>query len=99
MEKVGIEVRVDGEHETGTGWLCTMTIVWPDAVATDHEVGLSWVDHEHLVGGMVSPSRVVEVAARLAAVQMGREAMPTRCDVSSLRRLIDGFDELVRSEN
>ena len=95
----GIEIRIDGEHETGTGWLYTISIMWPDAVVTDHEITLSWVDHEHLVGGAISPSRVIEVAARLAAVQMGRQTMPARCDVSSLRRLIDGFDERIRSEN
>lgn len=89
-------IRIEGEHETSNGWLYTFTVDWADAGATDHELTLSWVDHEHLVGGAVTPSVVARVSGTIAATHFGAGALPERFDVSSLRRMIPGFDNLLR---
>ena len=91
------QVTIDGEHDTDRGWLYTMTVRWVDGSTSDHELTLAWVDHEHLVGGAVSPSVLAKSAAVLACGYMGHEKMPSRCDVSSLRRLIPDFDALVKA--
>ncbi len=90
-------VQIDGEHETSTGWLYTLTIQWDDTVSTDHELTFAWVDHEHLVGGTISPSLIAQSAAKLAAGHFGQGQMPQRCDLSTLRRRIERFDEQIRS--
>lgn len=90
------QVTIDGEHDTDRGWLYTMTVRWVDGSTSDHELTLAWVDHEHLVGGGVSPSILAESVGRLAADHFGKEEMPDRCDVSSLRRGIPGFDESIK---
>lgn len=90
-------IQIDGEHETATGWLYTMSITWADGSVSDHELTMAWVDHEHLVGGAVSPSVIAKRAAGFAGAFFGKENMPSRCDVSSLRRLIEGFDEQVKA--
>lgn len=90
-------IQIDGEHETQTGWLYTMTITWDDGSSSDHELTMAWVDHEHLVGGAVSPSLVAKVGARLAAEFFGQAQMPARCDIANLRRRIEGFDLAVKA--
>ncbi|MBL4590622.1 MAG: hypothetical protein JKY96_01545 [Phycisphaerales bacterium] len=90
-------IHIDGEHETSNGWLYTFHIDWSDGQRSDHELTLSWVDHEHLVGGAVSPSVVAAVVARIASAHCGHKGMPARCDVSILRRQIAGFDEMVKA--
>jgi len=89
-------ITIDGEHETPNGWLYTFTVGWGDGSSSDHELTLAWVDHEHLVGGAVSPSVIGERAAQLASAHFGRDEMPARCDVSSLRRVIAGFDAAIK---
>lgn len=92
-------VEVEGEHETPQGWLYTFRVRWEgdEASATDHELTLSWVDHEHLTGGSVSPSVIGGCAARVAAGHFGPALMPARCDVSILRRRISDFADRLRS--
>ena len=85
---------LDGEHETSNGWLYTFTLPG-SGEPTHHELTLSWVDHEHLVGGAIAPEHVAQACFRLAAEHFGAE-MPARFDVSALRRRIDGFDTRVR---
>lgn len=85
-------VSIDGEHETQTGWLYTMHIEWNDESRSDHELTLSWVDHEHLVGGTISPSVIAKAAAKLAAQHMGKSKLPARFDLSTLRRMLSEFD-------
>lgn len=89
-------VQIDGEHETQTGWLYTFSVQWADGSSSDHEMTISWVDHEHLVGGGVSPSVLAHRAATQAANHLGKGGLPARCDVSSLSRMIENFDALVR---
>jgi hypothetical protein len=90
-------VQIDGEHELDNGWLYTISVSWEDGTTSDHEITFAWVDHENLVGGTVPPSQVVLAAGELAAAHFGSENMPVRCDVSSLRRHIPGFDSTLRS--
>lgn len=90
------EIRIDGEHETANGWLYTLSIRWGDEPWRDYELTMAWVDHEHLVGGMVSPSEVALRALGLACDHFGERKMPARCDVSSLRRVIEDFDQRVK---
>ena len=87
--------QLDGEHEIANGWLYTFSVGNGDD-RTHHELTLSWVDHEHLVGGAIAPERVAAAAFALAMGQFG-ESLPERVDVSSLRRKIESFDERVRS--
>ena len=90
-------IKIDGEHGTQHGWLFTLCIEWGDGVSSEHEITMSWVDHEHLVGGAVPPSVIAERAAKLAAAHFGQIELPERFDVSSLRRRIDNFDYLIKS--
>jgi hypothetical protein len=90
-------VCIDAERETPNGWLYSIRIEWSDTSSSDHEITLSWVDHEHLVGGGVPPSTLINAVAQLAAEHFNHDKMPMRCDVSSLRRLITGFDAHVRA--
>jgi hypothetical protein len=85
---------LDGEHETPRGWLYTFT-VQTDSDARHIELTLSWVDHEHLVGGSIAPERVAEAVLVVALDFFGRD-LPARFDVASLRRRIDGFEQTIR---
>ena len=90
-------IQIDGEHETATGWLYTFTVGWADGSESDHELTMAWVDHEHLVGGAVSPSVVARTAAEMAAGHFGQMKMPPRFDIANLRRRIPGFNESIKS--
>ena len=87
--------QLDGEHETRNGWLYTFS-VGPDGQQRDHELTLSWVDHEHLVGGAIAPERVAFAAFGLSLDHFGAQ-LPTRFDLSMIRRRIDDFDAKVRA--
>lgn len=87
--------QLDGEHETGTGWLYTFTLNLGDE-PTHHELTLSWVDHEHLVGGAIAPERVAHAAIALAIEHLD-PPLPQRFDVSSIRRRVDGFDTRLKN--
>lgn len=85
---------LDGEHETQNGWLYTFSLLGKGD-STHHELTLSWVDHEHLVGGSIAPERVAFACFALATESFG-DSLPPRFDVSVLRRRLDHFDERVR---
>lgn len=87
--------QLDGEHETPKGWLYTFTLHM-GAEPSHHELTLSWVDHEHLVGGSIAPEHIARAVFMLAVEVFGAE-MPPKFDVSTLRRRVDGFDERVRA--
>ena len=85
---------LDGEHETPRGWLYTFTL--KDPAGDRHiELTLSWVDHEHMVGGSIAPEHVAEAVFQIAIEFFGPD-IPARFDVASLRRRIDGFEQLIR---
>lgn len=90
-------VSIDGEHDTSTGWLYTLSIEWDDGTRSDHELTISWVDHEHIVGGTIPPSVIAKVAAKIAAEQIGKPTLPARFDLSTLRRAIPDFEYLLKT--
>ena len=87
--------KLDGEHDTPNGWLYTFSVD-RGGEQSHHELTLSWVDHEHLVNGSIAPERVGSASFGLALGHFGT-SLPERIDVSSLRRHIESFDELVRA--
>ncbi|MEX0877140.1 MAG: hypothetical protein WD114_06745 [Phycisphaerales bacterium] len=90
-------ITIDGEHDTDRGWLYTLSVSGDDGVVRDHELTMSWVDHEHLVGGAIPPNLVANASARIALEHFGLHELPARFDVANLRRLVDDFDERVRT--
>lgn len=86
---------LDGEHETRNGWLYTFTLN-QGAAPSHHELTLSWVDHEHLVGGAIAPEHLAKAIIGLA-IEFYGEALPSKFDAASLRRRLDDFDERVRA--
>ena len=95
------QATIGQESETGRGWIYGLTIRWENGVATEHSLSLSWTDHESIAGGQVRPS---VLAAAVAGIMMETQLdlitdrrLPARLDVSTVRRLIDGFDEAVRA--
>jgi hypothetical protein len=85
------QIRVEQEEETPRGWRYRATIEREGAGATEHEVTLAWVDHEHWSGGRVAPSTVVE---RLLGVLVERgEELPERFDAATARRKFKGLDD------
>lgn len=84
---------LDGEHETPSGWLYTFTL---GADGSHRELTLSWVDHEHLVGGGIAPEHAARAVLTLAIEHFG-DSIPARFDCSSLRRRVDDFEQRVRA--
>ncbi|MBO6738987.1 MAG: hypothetical protein JJ916_03920 [Phycisphaerales bacterium] len=89
------EFTLDGEHETRNGWLYTFTLI-QGSQTHHHELTLSWVDHEHLVGGTIAPEYLAKAIFELAVTYFG-EQLPSKFDASSLRRRVDDFDDRVRA--
>ncbi len=84
------QVRVENERETPQGWRYRVVVERAGAASTEHEVTLSWVDHEHWCGGRFAPSTVVE---RLFAVLLERgEEIPARFDAATARRWFRELD-------
>lgn len=91
-------ITIDGEHETNRGWLYTFTTNWRDGSSSDHEITLSWVDHEHLVGGTISPSVIAQAVAEIMLEEFNQKNMPIKSDVSSLSRLIPNFEQRIHAQ-
>lgn len=90
-DKVAIEVRT--ETEVQTGWEYHIRITRPGREATDHQVRLAWVDHDHWSGGTKAPSKVIEaVVEAVLRADPGRE-LPARFDASTARRWVPTLDE------
>lgn len=92
-----LSIVVDDEYETDRGWSYVVTLSWKARGTTEHEITLSWVDHDQLSGGLMPPSRLVERVAEVAATAMGVDELPARFDVSSMRRAIPEFERLVHN--
>lgn len=85
--------RVLEEHETAHGWSFRLTVDRHAGPTTEHEVTLSWVDHDHWSGGTTPPSRLIE---RLVGILAGHVAdLPSRFDAARARRWVPQFDELL----
>jgi hypothetical protein len=88
------------ETETPRGWSYRVTLHRSPDRASTHTVTLSWADHDQLSAGLVPPSRTVEAA--LAVVLRhgeGIDRLPSTFDIATLRRMIAGFDDLVRERS
>lgn len=85
--------RVLEEHETPNGWLFRVAIDRPDAPSTEHEMTLSWVDHDHWTGGVVPPSRLAERLLALLTPKI--PDLPPRFDAAKARRWLPDLDDLL----
>ena len=90
-----IDTVVESEHETQHGWVYEISLSWKSQGVTQHQVRLAWVDHDALCGGAHPPSDVAKRAATIAAQALGHAELPSKFDVSTLRRLIPGFERLI----
>lgn len=92
-------IHIGPETETGRGWSYRVTIDRLPEEPLPYEVSLSWSDHDLLSGGFHPPSKTVEAAITVAISRVELFArLPARFDVSTLRRMIPGFDGLVREK-
>lgn len=92
-----LSIVIDEEYDTDRGWLYLVTLSWKSRGTTEHEITLSWVDHDQLTGGMTAPSQLIECVAEIVASAMGVDEMPAKFDVSSMRRAIPEFQRLVNA--
>jgi len=92
--------RIGHETETDRGWSYDVTVHRAGGPGTRHTVTLSWADHDLLSGGLHPPSRTMRAAMRvLVGVDpsvIDPSGLPSRFDLSTLRRMIAGFDDAVR---
>lgn len=91
-------LEVLAEVETQSGWSFDIEILWTAAGSTRHQVTLSWVDHDHLSGGRVPPSKVAEAIANTVAAVKGPLDTPVEFDASTARRWIENLDAQVRQQ-
>lgn len=92
-----LSVVIDEERESQRGWSYLLTLSWKSRGTTEHQITLSWVDHDQLTGGSTPPSVLIERVANLVASAMGVDEMPSKFDVSSMRRAIPEFERLLNS--
>ena len=92
-------ITISREVEQVRGWCYHVTIRRPSGGTVDYRVTLSWADHDLISGGVCPPSRTVEAAlgVLLEAGPMLPGTLPSRFDLSTVRRMIEGFDDLVRA--
>ena len=96
------------ERETPRGWSYRVVVGAGEENSTEHEVTLSWVDHNYWCGGTQAPSvtaeRVLEELLRAMDCREIAEAfparfgeeLPARFDLSLARRLVRGLDASMR---
>lgn len=89
-------VEILHERETPQGWAYRVSVEPAGGQANkpprEHEVTLSWVDHDHLCGGRFAPSRVVEVVVRYVYEHPTAREVPDSFDVATARRWFPGMD-------
>lgn len=86
-------VRVLEEHESPRGWTFRLSVERFAEPTTEHELTLSWVDHDHWTGGTAPPSRLAE---RLVAILAARiPDLPPRFDAGRARRWAPDIDDLL----
>lgn len=97
MQRRESSILLGPETETARGWSYRVTLHWSLDRASTHTVTLSWADHDQLSAGLVPPSRTVEAALAVALDHAdGLDRLPPAFDIATLRRMIAGFDGLVR---
>ncbi|MBX3388657.1 MAG: hypothetical protein KF691_04300 [Phycisphaeraceae bacterium] len=100
--------RVMEERETARGWSYRVVLAGDEAGESEHEVTLSWVDHNYWCGGTQAPSVTTEqvletllnAMADGAACRPMRQAhgdcLPGRFDLSLARRIVPKLDSMLR---
>ncbi len=88
-------VVVLDENETGRGWRFRVRITLEGGVGTEHEVRLSWVDHDFWSGGASAPARVVQALVEYVIERGQGEPVPERIDASTIRRRFPEIDEVL----
>ncbi|MEL6330557.1 MAG: hypothetical protein AAFR38_12940 [Planctomycetota bacterium] len=90
-------VMIGLETDTPRGWAFEIDVE-TDAGRRRHEVSMSYADHDHWSGGSRPPSAVIKDVLLLLASRVPPDKLPERFDAALARRLVDGFDRLLRSE-
>lgn len=88
-------IQIQSEADRPGGWSYLVRIQGGHQ-ATDHEVGLAWVDHDHWSGGRLPPSTVVHELLSVLLDSCGHELLPRRFDASTARRWVPGLDAAMR---
>jgi hypothetical protein len=86
------KIEVITEEEAAQGWRYRVRLTRPDGRETEHEVGLSWADHEYWSGGTAPPSRVVEAVVRYLVGRERERPIPARFDAATARRWWPAID-------
>lgn len=80
------QIEVITEEESGPGWRYRIRITRDSGPQTEHEVSLSWADHDHWSGGAAAPSKVVEAVVRYLIHRDHERPIPARFDAATVRR-------------
>ncbi|MBL8876971.1 MAG: hypothetical protein JNM86_14340 [Phycisphaerae bacterium] len=98
------QFRVMEERETPRGWSYRVVVGCGEDHSTEHEVTLSWVDHNYWCGGTQAPSVTAEqvLETLFEAVRNGvicdglRHSfggrLPSQFDLSLARRIVPSLD-------
>lgn len=96
-------ISVQTEQELPGGWLYRVVIHGDDGFATDHDVRLAWVDHDHWCGGRLPPSTVIQrviehlvAQGHLTGLDAG-QPLPASFDAARARRWSPGIDAQLRA--
>tara|TARA_R110000782_G_scaffold57258_25_gene119813 strand:+ start:14454 stop:14738 length:285 start_codon:yes stop_codon:yes gene_type:complete len=90
---VNAAARVLEERETPNGWSFRLSLERPGTEPTEHEMTLSWVDHDHWTGGGTPPSRLAERILSILAARV--DALPARFDAARARRWVPEIDDVL----
>ena len=85
-------IDVRQEQETPRGWTYDVVLTRGQA-ATEHQVTLSWADHDYWSGGSIPPSRVLEAVLAWLADEHPEFAWAGHFDASTVRRRFPEIDE------
>jgi len=105
------EITVHEESQTDRGWSFRLTWAGAHAgraIGVGHAdedrqsaertvtLNLGWHDYEHWSHGMAAPMDVARSVLEAALEERPELALPPKIDASTLRRMVEGFDALVR---
>lgn len=91
----GVDVRQ--ETEMPRGWRYVVQIRQSAGDVSEHEVSLSWVDHDLWSGGRRPPSMVIEAVIKRVLQHRPAALLPARFDAARARWWVDGFDQELRA--
>ncbi|MFI4917154.1 MAG: hypothetical protein ACIAS6_11690 [Phycisphaerales bacterium JB060] len=93
-------IEIGVETATSRGWSYEVALTGPRGNCTQHEVSLSWHDHDYWCGGALAPSRLLERLLGLLTRHMGKggtpASLPARFDCATARRWLPQIDDLLR---